>query len=838
VPEADWDAFMAALRRPLPLAFRVNGAGPFAADLTAEMEAGLGGVWPASGAPLTLPDGEAPIPAPARLPWYPGGLAWSMTIPRGVLRKHPALAAAHARLTAAHDGGRVTRQEAVSMIPPLLLDVRPHHLVLDTCASPGSKTAQLLEMLHTNTHGPTGGGAGAGKGEREEEGGGGGPPVTPTGAVVANDKDPSRCNMLAHQVARCPSPALVVTCHDAAFYPTPGGGSGSGPKGGANPPALRFDRVLADVPCSGDGTLRKAVDLWRRWSPAPAVGLHPLQLRIARRGAALLAVGGRLVYSTCSLNPVEDEAVVAALLTASGGALVLADVSGELPGLARAPGLSSWVVPIVRGAGEEGGGGRRGKKKGRGGPPPAAADAPADAAAAPASPTPPPPQFLSAWAEAEALPGGPPAKLRPSMFPPPPDAAAALNLHRCARILPHAGDTGGFFVAVIDKVGELPGAGACGGAAAAKADAAPAAAAEKEGAGKEGKPQEDAAAPAQPAPPAPPAPTTTTTTTATTTSKAWGGADPVTELDAAAPLTASLAAEFGLSIAPPSPLAALVVRSVEGVAAPRRVFGVSPGVQALLRADAGSGGRLKIVAAGVKLFERADGKGGAPGLVTASGALRYRPASDGAAHLARARPGRQVSGVTPAELLSLLEGRVVSLPEEAKLERGSGGGGVESKEGAGAGAAAAAPPAPALPPRTAALPAWADPATVAALPALSHGGCVITLREPDATRLGLPLAGPAAGLATAAWRGRASVSLSIPAVEAAARAGVLRRAMAGAGMAVPPPPPAPVPQANKANGGGGEPEAKKAKTEGGGGGGGEEEATEVKVEAVAEPAAV
>lgn len=107
---------------------------------------------------------------------------------------------------------------------------------------------------------------------------------------------------------------------------------------------------------------------------------------------------------------------------------------------------------------------------------------------------------------------------------------------------------------------------------------------------------------------------------------------------------------------------------------------------------------------------------------------------------------------------------------------------------------------------------------MAALPALSHGGCVITLREPDATRLGLPLAGPAAGLATAAWRGRASVSLSIPAVEAAARAGVLRRAMAGAGMAVPPPPPAPVPQANKANGGGGEPEAKKAKTDGGGGG--------------------
>ena len=267
------------------------------------------------------------------------------------------------------------------MIPPLLLDVRPHHLVLDTCASPGSKTAQLLEMLHTNTFG------GVEKETGKEGGNGAGSnppsppplPVVPTGAVVANDKDPARCNMLAHQVARCPSPALVVTCHDASFYPTPGGGSTN------NAAHLRFDRVLADVPCSGDGTLRKAVDLWRRWTPASAVGLHPLQLRIARRGAALLGVGGRLVYSTCSLNPVEDEAVVAALLTASAGALVLADVSGELPGLARSPGLSSWLVPVVRGAweGEDGKKKKRGGGQGGGGAP--AGNGPA------ATPTPPPP---------------------------------------------------------------------------------------------------------------------------------------------------------------------------------------------------------------------------------------------------------------------------------------------------------------------------------------------------------------------------------------------------------------------------------------------------------------
>eukprot|EP00965_Chrysotila_dentata_P144943 4786429-Pleurochrysis_carterae.AAC.1 len=72
--------------------------------------------------------------------------------------------------------------------------------------------------------------------------------------------------------------------------------------------------------------------------------MHPLQLQIAMRGAALLKVGGLLAYSTCSLNPIENEAVVAALLQRCGGALVLVDASDKLHGLARAQGLAQWVV--------------------------------------------------------------------------------------------------------------------------------------------------------------------------------------------------------------------------------------------------------------------------------------------------------------------------------------------------------------------------------------------------------------------------------------------------------------------------------------------------------------
>jgi 16S rRNA C967 or C1407 C5-methylase (RsmB/RsmF family) len=88
------------------------------------------------------------------------------------------------------------------------------------------------------------------------------------------------------------------------------------------------------------GTLRKSPDLWKKWTPASGVDLHTLQLEIASHAARLLKVGGRLVYSTCSLNPLEDEAVVAALLKRAKGALKLVDVSGELEGLKRKPGCT------------------------------------------------------------------------------------------------------------------------------------------------------------------------------------------------------------------------------------------------------------------------------------------------------------------------------------------------------------------------------------------------------------------------------------------------------------------------------------------------------------------
>ena len=77
---------------------------------------------------------------------------------------------------------------------------------------------------------------------------------------------------------------------------------------------VKFDRIVCDVPCSSDAAIRKIPQKWGQWSTKESQALHPLQIQILKRGIELLKVGGKLTYSTCSLNPVENEAVVAAVL--------------------------------------------------------------------------------------------------------------------------------------------------------------------------------------------------------------------------------------------------------------------------------------------------------------------------------------------------------------------------------------------------------------------------------------------------------------------------------------------------------------------------------------------
>lgn len=813
VPEGQWDEFMEVLKTPLPTTFRINGTGKFATDLRDKLESDFLSNFNKD--PIMVA-GETLQP-PRPLPWYSNKLAWHMSFSRGQLRKLPILAEIHELLKRENEAGSITRQEAVSMVPPLFLAVEPHHKILDMCAAPGSKTAQILEMLHAGT-------------------------MMPSGIVVANDADAQRCNLLAHQTKRMCSPALIVTNHDATMYPIVTDHIAKEP--------ILFDRILCDVPCSGDGTIRKAPDIWRRWTPGNGNGLHPLQLRIALHACQMLRVGGRLVYSTCTFNPIEDEAVVAEVLRMTAGAMQLLDLSDHLPGLPRLPGLKKWYA--------------RDKV-----------------------------QYYNTWEEASQNKA---YKLTKSMFP---DAEAdKLPLERCMRILPHHSDTGGFFIAVFEKVAKYPqpvprqeaaaagskrprsqdcGAGPVAGmngaahptdaAADSSADAPlPMAAADDAvvadpadiaamEAAKAATERADAvlhdggteAADASLAEAGDDAqlPSVTTsgqevislasmptsmepaTVEVAAGDKAappqWGvrggggrnrgeggrfkGLDPVVPVTD--PEILSSISDF-YGIAQDFPLwDQIITRSLEP-GRPKRLYFVSSGVKQLLQNDDREA--LKVTMTGLKVFERQELKDGEQ-------MCRYRIVQDGLP-LLLPYVTRQVLQPTVQEFLHLIEGRSLYVPEEARsvpaatanaaADGTAADGAAAAADGATAAADQAQQPAHQLVPNTDAAEQEVkaepenneataegdaaegqkqrhspeDPDTLEQIRNLKHGCCVVMLREGEAASLGLDTSKQTedalsvhAPLAVAAWKGKGSINILVSKGECAQIAERLKKAI-------------------------------------------------------------
>uniref|UniRef100_A0AAR2IU75 tRNA (cytosine(34)-C(5))-methyltransferase n=1 Tax=Pygocentrus nattereri TaxID=42514 RepID=A0AAR2IU75_PYGNA len=356
VPEGEFEQFMEAMREPLPATIRITGYKSHAKEILHTLKE----KYFKEIQDLEV-DGQK-IEAPQALSWYPDELAWHTNMSRKILRKSPLLEKFH------------------QAIPPNLLHIL---VILDMCAAPGSKTAQLIEMLHADMDVPF-----------------------PEGFVIANDVDNKRCYLLVHQAKRLNSPCIMVVNHDASCMPR------LLVEQNGKKDILFYDRVLCDVPCSGDGTMRKNIDVWKKWTTSNSLHLHGLQLRIAVRGVEQLAVGGRMVYSTCSLNPVEDEAVIASLLEKSEGALELVDASADLPGLKYMPGITSWKLMTKEG------------------------------------------QWYSDWSE---VPTSRHTQIRPTMFPPTDqEKLLSMKLERCMRILPHHQNTGGFFVAVLVKKAPMP----------------------------------------------------------------------------------------------------------------------------------------------------------------------------------------------------------------------------------------------------------------------------------------------------------------------------------------------------------------------------------------------
>ena len=227
--------------------------------------------------------------------WFNGvGSAWTMPFQRG-----KAEGDVKSALAALHETGRLTRQEAVSMLPVLALDPKPGEYILDLCASPGSKTSQIAEHLNDS------------------------------GVVVANEIIRGRVNLLVSNMQRHRSRSNIIVNHDARHFP--------------KVPEFGYDRILVDAPCTGTGTTRKNPDVWSRWKPSGGRSMQKLQIDILSRATKLVKSGGRVVYSTCSLDPIENEAVVAEVLR-NDSSLKLISAHDLIPKLLASEGMTQWPV--------------------------------------------------------------------------------------------------------------------------------------------------------------------------------------------------------------------------------------------------------------------------------------------------------------------------------------------------------------------------------------------------------------------------------------------------------------------------------------------------------------
>jgi 16S rRNA C967 or C1407 C5-methylase (RsmB/RsmF family) len=364
--EDEWPLFIRACTSPLPLTFRCNAPSPCVnVEIAHRIE--------------QLASMMDPSVAPERIKWVDSNcIAWRFPISCGKVEQlAPEM---HSLVQQGSLNGVLYRQEEVSMVPVQLLQPQTHHSVLDMCASPGSKTSQILNASAFASG----------------EGGG----CSTHGIVVANDSNYDRCCLLAQHH----HPALAVTHQDAQGWPL------QLQLQSGRTVHLAFDCVLCDVPCAGDGTMRKQPRTFlEKWSGKDSLELHALQLAILLRGMQLLQKGGRLVYSTCSLNPVENEAVVAEALRIAGAkmSISLLPTRDMLPALKRKRGLTTW--PVLDAAGV------------------VHTALPTDHA-----------KFSSTS-----------HPLLASMFAP--ANSRQLHLQRCMRVYPHLQDTGGFFVAVFHK---------------------------------------------------------------------------------------------------------------------------------------------------------------------------------------------------------------------------------------------------------------------------------------------------------------------------------------------------------------------------------------------------
>jgi len=187
--------------------------------------------------------------------------------------------------------GHVHPQALTSCLTSLALSPGHNTYILDMCASPGGKTSHMSQLTDN------------------------------TGLIVANELYPTRHFALGHTLDRLGVFNTVITGYQAQEFPM----------------KHRFDYILADVPCSGEGMFRKTREGSVYRETRGKVSLPDLQKKIILRGFDLLKNQGEMIYSTCTFNPDENESVVNFLLKNRDADLLPIDV-----GFDYEPGVREW----------------------------------------------------------------------------------------------------------------------------------------------------------------------------------------------------------------------------------------------------------------------------------------------------------------------------------------------------------------------------------------------------------------------------------------------------------------------------------------------------------------
>lgn len=209
----------------------------------------------------------------------------------------------------------ILRQELVAMIPVNLVKIEDDDIILDMCAAPGNKTVQALEIMEEKARLKS---------------------ILPRGVIIANEIEPKRASNMSHFFKTQFPMNIIVTNHSGESLPL------------IQKSDYKPNIVICDVPCSGDGTLRKNKAMRKRWKIDFGYQNHPLQISLLERAVNQCTNDGFIIYSTCAINPIENEAVVASILEKYKDKVELVNAVKEINDMKikYTEGLTKWKVCV------------------------------------------------------------------------------------------------------------------------------------------------------------------------------------------------------------------------------------------------------------------------------------------------------------------------------------------------------------------------------------------------------------------------------------------------------------------------------------------------------------